>query len=127
GPPQTEPVSAPGNVELLTADAVAADDAVGRSLEVDAEEDVLEGVVLDDGPGGERPDGGILLIEIDAGVADGEPAEGDIGRCDLDDVASAAAVDDGARLADQRDRTVDPELLAVDAGGNLDRGAICRG
>jgi hypothetical protein len=88
--------------------------AVGRLAEVDAEEDVLEDVVLDRVRGAERADRRILLVEVDARVADREASEGHVGCGDLDDVAgfpppSITACPSAMSVR----RLVDPDVLAV--------------
>src|SRR5690606_13892800 len=91
--------------------------------QVDPKEHIGQHVVLERDAGRQGADRGVLAVQVDAGVADHKAADGDVGGRDLDDVAAAVAVDDGPAASDQRDRLVDPQVLAVDAGADLDDGA----
>ena len=91
----------------MPSNRVAAHDAVSRLLQVDAEERVLDAVVLDHGVGAPTANASVLAVERVAGAAHDKAAHRHVRRRDADHVAAAVALDHRPLLAVQRQRLVD--------------------
>ena len=124
--PQVDAVAAVGHAQRAhAADHVVRDPHVGRAVEVDAEQALLDAVAL------ERDvarlaldeDAGVHRGEIGAAMADGQSTHGDLRGADAHHVAFAAAIEDRAGFADERDRLVQPQVHHVHAGRHADGGA----
>src|SRR5690606_15681541 len=105
-------------------DPVAADDVAVALVDVDAEQAILDDVVLDDVVAALDPDRGVDLVVQAAGVGDGEPLELGPRRLDGDDRSFAAAVDRDAGGSVEHDRPPDDDALAIDAGRRRDDGIV---
>ena len=127
GTPYPQAVAAPGDIELLSSDDVAADDAVARGAQVDTEQHVFERAVFDRGMGSEHANRGVFLVEVDARVPDCETAKSDSGGVDLHDIAAAASVEYDGTVRDESDRFGDVEMLGIDARRDLDPVAVLCG
>ena len=118
GRPEVDAVAALAHAQGPVADdLVAAHQRVAGAVEVDAEEVVLDPVAFDERAACRlvEEDAGVGLREARAGVADGEPAHHDIRRGDAEHAARAAAVENGAGRAFERERAFDGDRPRIDA------------
>ena len=117
GSPEVDAVAALAHAQVAVADhLVAPHQRVPGAVQIDAEEVVLDPVALDQRAPGRlvEEDAGVGLGEARAGVADGEPAHRDVGRCDAEHPALSAAVEDGAGLAFEGERAFDDDRPRID-------------
>ncbi|MEI2776426.1 MAG: hypothetical protein V9G19_10740 [Tetrasphaera sp.] len=108
-----QPVAAPRNRQVHAVDRVAADDAVGRLLQVDAKERVLDAVVLQHRVGAGGANARVLAVERLARPAHLKAAHRHVRRGDAHHVAAAVTLDHRPALAFQRERLVDEERRSV--------------
>ena len=121
--PQADQVAAAGNVKVLPLDGVAAHRCAGGGVDIDAEEDVDQAVVLDQSARRGGDDARVLAVERVARILDDEAAHGRIGRFNAQHRALATRVQRRPVQTDEGQRPVNDQVAMKDAAGHLDGSA----